>query len=103
MESHLVRKAVASGLSKVVAVNPANGPAASLPLAPPAGHGEAAQNCWLSTCRTILHDIVMRAFAKRGTRKRGDAFRPVSGIPIIPLDPPMWRPPVWHTREPKER
>jgi hypothetical protein len=50
-----------------------------------------------------LHDIVIRAFAKRGTRNRGDAFRPVSGIPIIPLDPPMWRPSVWHPREPKER
>jgi hypothetical protein len=39
-----------------------------------------------------LHDIVIRAFAKRGTGKRGNAFRPVSGDSDYPFDPAMWRP-----------
>lgn len=64
---------------------------------------QATRKLLVISVRCDLHDIVIRAFAKRGTRNRGDAFRTVSGTPIIPLDPPMWRPPVWHPREPKER
>jgi hypothetical protein len=58
MESHLVRKAVASGLSKAVAVNPANGPTAScLLLRQPvtarqhkiAGYQRAVRFCTISS------------------------------------------------------